>query len=90
MSIRTHAPHCAKTRALIESEEDSTERRHVECTCGATYVPGVEAQRDEARRMAEAGFRYGVENGEDPEEMCPPWLNLDLWFALCGALEVDR
>ncbi len=44
MSIRTHAPHCAKTRALIESEEDSTGRRHVECTCGATYEPGVASQ----------------------------------------------
>lgn len=53
MSIRTHAPHCAKTRALVESEEDSTERRHVECTCGAAYEPGVERQLRQARDEAE-------------------------------------
>jgi len=53
MSIRTHAPDCAKTRALIESEEGSTECCLVECTCGATYRAGVERQRDQARDEAE-------------------------------------
>ncbi len=58
MSVRTHAPDCAKTRALIESEEDSTGRRHVECTCGATYGPGVEAQRDALEREVIALRQY--------------------------------
>lgn len=69
MSIRTHTLDCAKTRALIESEEDSTGRRHVKCTCGATYEPGVEAQRDEARRVAWTLLYSGSTGGPLPWEV---------------------
>lgn len=95
MSTRTHAPECAKTRQLKVYEENGPERTPVTaaCTCSAEYQPSVEErlaqaerERDEARAIAEDGFRYGIERGEDPEEMCPPWVDLDLWLTQCGRL----
>jgi hypothetical protein len=84
MSVRTHAPHCAKTRALIESEEDSTERRHVECTCGATYGPGVEAQRETAGRRLVLALN-AVRWARDLPDVSAP----DIWHCIKGALLAD-
>mgnify|MGYP000625090473 CR=1 FL=1 len=44
-------------------------------------------ERDQARVLAEYGLRYMVEEqGEDPEETCPPWMSLDLWLTQLGRL----
>lgn len=44
-------------------------------------------ERNEAREVAEEGFRYMVEDqGEDPEEFCPPWMGLTQWLTLLGKL----
>lgn len=76
MSIRTHAPYCAKTRALIESEEDSTERRHAECTCGATYEPGVEARAEELEvaRLAWANVATSAARLHEAVTVASGWL----------------
>ncbi len=43
MSVRSHAPDCAKTAQLKAYEASGPERTPVtaECTCGAEYVRGV-------------------------------------------------
>ncbi len=60
MSVRSHAPDCAKTAVLNSGDYD--DEGPVSCTCGAEYVRGVptleEAARlraalAEARRLAE-------------------------------------
>ncbi len=55
MSVRTHAPDCAKTQHLLAREENlpGWETYASECTCGATYEPGVERQLRQARGEAE-------------------------------------
>ena len=51
MSVRTHAPECAKTQALAAVEVRSP--GGTPCTCGAQYEPGLEGQLASARREIE-------------------------------------
>lgn len=78
MSVRTHAPDCAKTLALNAGDSPHP----VVCTCGAQYQPGVEAQRDEARREAEKWrngclLEFGFVGEAAKREAPLPWEQLD-------------
>lgn len=51
MSVRSHAPDCAKTVALNSGDYD--DEGPVSCTCGAEYVRGVPT-------LEEAAYQSGV------------------------------
>lgn len=65
MSVRSHAPDCAKTVALNSGDYAGT----VSCTCGAEYVRGVPTLEEAERlRAALVEAREGAEKWRDRAE----------------------
>ncbi len=58
MSVRTHAPECAKTKALRIQEDTGISATVHECTCGAEYEDGV-VEADEHIAAVKAANELG-------------------------------